>query len=435
MKVPVLLVIFGVTFMLGGQVSTSCSCSGYVTSKGRGECRTFYRGKQFCYVNPGQCSDQIKGSSSNRFWSYQACEKMEQQVSTSCSCSGYVTSKGGGECRTFYRGKQFCYVNPGQCSDQIKISSSNRFWSYQACEKMEQQCYTVRGNQCQFPFSYKGQTFSSCTTFDSENGAAWCTTTERRYEDCVSPCGVFSNSLASCPRNPVIKDLSRNCCTEDNPCGEGEGDCDTDNQDTCQSGLRCGDSNCGDFNPANYAPADCCYKPMIKGGPIICDDELKTLHASLNASNNTTDIDCCENGMTTSKTTCGNGTDCVTVCGVIPTCAKVVTDPEEGKDYCSNSYQMVIFLGTTPPPCSSMINCNALLSGTSYSCHDFKIDRCHYSPCNDLCVQANCADGTTCPPGSTATPTPPPWEGGYRDYSNQSGYGGGYGRHLDGYRY
>eukprot|EP00092_Neocalanus_flemingeri_P004936 GFUD01005309.1.p1 GENE.GFUD01005309.1~~GFUD01005309.1.p1 ORF type:complete len:372 (+),score=74.76 GFUD01005309.1:77-1192(+) len=187
------------------------------------------------------------------------------QVSTSCSCSGYVTSKGRGECRTFYRGKKFCYVNPGQCSDQIKASSSNRFWSYQACEKMEQQCYTVRGNQCQFPFSYKGQTFSSCTTFDSENGAAWCTSTEGRYEDCVSPCGVSSNSLASCPRNPVIKGLSRNCCTEDNPCGEGEGDCDTSNQDTCQSGLRCGDSNCGDFNPANYAPADCCYKPMIQG--------------------------------------------------------------------------------------------------------------------------------------------------------------------------
>eukprot|EP00092_Neocalanus_flemingeri_P039475 GFUD01042981.1.p1 GENE.GFUD01042981.1~~GFUD01042981.1.p1 ORF type:complete len:373 (+),score=63.63 GFUD01042981.1:80-1198(+) len=205
MQVPVLLMIVGVTFMLCGQVSTSCSCSGYVTSKGRGECNTSYKGKKYCYVNPGQCSDQIKGS------------------------------------------------------------SSNRFWSYQACEKMEQQCYTVRGNQCQFPFSYKGRTFSSCTTFDSENKAAWCTTTEGRYEDCVSPCGVSSNSLASCPKNPVIKELSRNCCTEDNPCGEGEGDCDTDNQGTCQAGLRCGDSNCGDFNPANYALADCCYKPMNQG--------------------------------------------------------------------------------------------------------------------------------------------------------------------------
>eukprot|EP00092_Neocalanus_flemingeri_P039479 GFUD01042985.1.p2 GENE.GFUD01042985.1~~GFUD01042985.1.p2 ORF type:complete len:134 (+),score=27.06 GFUD01042985.1:72-473(+) len=124
MKVPVLLVIVGVTIMLGGQVSTSCSCSGYVTSKGRGECRTFYRGKKYCYVNPGQCSDQIKGSSSNRFWSYQACEKS-------------------------------------------------------------------------------------------------------------------SSPLPQVRKTQLLR-ASRTCCTEDNPSGQGEGDCDTDHQDTCQSGLRAG---------------------------------------------------------------------------------------------------------------------------------------------------------------------------------------------------
>eukprot|EP00092_Neocalanus_flemingeri_P056625 GFUD01067153.1.p1 GENE.GFUD01067153.1~~GFUD01067153.1.p1 ORF type:complete len:207 (+),score=37.97 GFUD01067153.1:77-697(+) len=81
MQVPVLLMIVGVIGMLCGQVSTSCSCSGYVTSKGRGECNTSYRGKKYCYVNPGQCSDQINlkvGASlapTDRFLSYQACEK------------------------------------------------------------------------------------------------------------------------------------------------------------------------------------------------------------------------------------------------------------------------------------------------------------------------------------------------------------------------
>ena len=73
-------------------------------------------------------------------------------VSTSCTCNGYVTSKGQGECRTKYKGKEFCYVNSGQCSDQKKGSSSNRFWSYQACKKNDQKCYTINGNQCQFPF-------------------------------------------------------------------------------------------------------------------------------------------------------------------------------------------------------------------------------------------------------------------------------------------
>ena len=118
---------------------------------------------------------------------------------------------------------------------------------------------------CPSPSRYKGRTFSSCTTFDSENGAAWCTNTRGRYEDCALPCSSSSNSQTSCSRNPVIQGLSRNCCTDKNPCSEGEGDCDTDNHDTCLSGLMCGDSNCGDFSPDNYARADCCYKPKSQG--------------------------------------------------------------------------------------------------------------------------------------------------------------------------
>ena len=43
------------------------------------------------------------------------------------------------------------------------------------------------------------------------------------------------------------------CCTAENPCGVGEGDCDTDNQ--CAGGLVCGVDNCGPEFPSNY---DCC---------------------------------------------------------------------------------------------------------------------------------------------------------------------------------
>ena len=34
----------------------------------------------------------------------------------------------------------------------------------------------MTGQTCLFPFTYKGQQFSACTTFDSENGQAWCAT-------------------------------------------------------------------------------------------------------------------------------------------------------------------------------------------------------------------------------------------------------------------
>ena len=44
------------------------------------------------------------------------------------------------------------------------------------------------------------------------------------------------------------------CCTTQNPCGKGEGDCDEDNQ--CLGDLVCGTDNCGSQFPV-YG-ADCC---------------------------------------------------------------------------------------------------------------------------------------------------------------------------------
>ena len=45
------------------------------------------------------------------------------------------------------------------------------------------------------------------------------------------------------------------CCTAENPCGIGEGDCDEYNQ--CAGDLVCGVDNCGPEFPSNY---DCCSK-------------------------------------------------------------------------------------------------------------------------------------------------------------------------------
>ena len=53
------------------------------------------------------------------------------------------------------------------------------------------------------------------------------------------------------------------CCTSTNPCGDGKGDCDSDEE--CIDGLKCGqgnglDDNCNPllFSNADY---DCCYEP------------------------------------------------------------------------------------------------------------------------------------------------------------------------------
>ena len=48
------------------------------------------------------------------------------------------------------------------------------------------------------------------------------------------------------------------CCTVDEPCGVGEGDCDVDGD--CIRGLDCGEDNCGSRFETR---ADCCFDPGI----------------------------------------------------------------------------------------------------------------------------------------------------------------------------
>ena len=53
------------------------------------------------------------------------------------------------------------------------------------------------------------------------------------------------------------KGVDDGCCTADNPCGEGDGDCDNDSE--CSGDLVCGTDNCpwGDND-------DCCIKKRSK---------------------------------------------------------------------------------------------------------------------------------------------------------------------------
>ena len=57
------------------------------------------------------------------------------------------------------------------------------------------------------------------------------------------------------------------CCTEDNKCGEDEGDCDIDAD--CQDGLKCGSNNCK--NGGDEAADDCCYNPSPGNAYNILD--------------------------------------------------------------------------------------------------------------------------------------------------------------------
>ena len=50
--------------------------------------------------------------------------------------------------------------------------------------------------------------------------------------------------------------IDPDCCSSSDPCGAGEGDCDSDGD--CKGDLVCGTNNCKAFNPLAYSEADCC---------------------------------------------------------------------------------------------------------------------------------------------------------------------------------
>jgi len=60
----------------------------------------------------------------------------------------------------------------------------------------------------------------------------------------------------------------RRCCTPENPCSEGEGDCDgpeeggkNDGDSGCKGDLICGSNNCKKFGNYYHEKDDCCEKP------------------------------------------------------------------------------------------------------------------------------------------------------------------------------
>ena len=68
----------------------------------------------------------------------------------------------------------------------------------------------------------------------------------------------------SLPVHPITslalrcKGTEDGCCTEANPCQEGEGDCDGNNQ--CAGSLVCGENMCPKRSPFDDTD-DCCVKP------------------------------------------------------------------------------------------------------------------------------------------------------------------------------
>ena len=194
---------------------------------------------------------------------------------------------------------------------------------------------------CVFPFKYDYRTYSSCADPEDYAGVGWCAFdsdySSGRWGYCTSSCpmakddpcdGVVCNipgetcvngmcrcgALCSCEGNPsgefcdpianqckcsATVDCEDNhlcdttdgtchlcvggedCCTNDNQCDVGEGDCDSDSN--CKEGLKCGSDNCGKCEKGSTKDCglwhywdDCCYDPtkvICTGGDSCCTAE------------------------------------------------------------------------------------------------------------------------------------------------------------------
>merc|ERR1739842_182280 len=67
----------------------------------------------------------------------------------------------------------------------------------------------------------------------------------------------------------------RRCCTPENPCDEGEGDCDGpgdggqhDGHAGCKGSLVCGSNNCKKFGAYFHEKDDCCEKPSSSSSVV-----------------------------------------------------------------------------------------------------------------------------------------------------------------------
>ena len=68
---------------------------------------------------------------------------------------------------------------------------------------------------------------------------------------------------ATCDGGPKAE--IEECCTEDDPCSLGQGDC--DGYDECKDDLVCGKNNCGP--KFLWSGADCCEEPPGKANTVI----------------------------------------------------------------------------------------------------------------------------------------------------------------------
>jgi len=160
-------------------------------------------------------------------------------------------------------------------------------------------CRTINADLCIFPFIYKGQTFSSCTDFESVNGLQWCATKVRnnkvvvkgRWADCdMATCA--SSNIRFGGEVPLTKDPDESTL----PC-QFTHECRRDHQQCTQiqdAGCVCNHGSC-----------------IIRGNPFVRDSDREcTSYTDCSCRNNKDRCYCIEGFCENIAWECHEDNDC-----------------------------------------------------------------------------------------------------------------------------
>jgi len=200
----------------------------------------------------------------------------------------------------------------------------------------------------------------------------------------------------------------RRCCSPENPCDEGEGDCDgpgdgvpNDGNRGCKPGLVCGSNNCRKFGLYYHEKDDCCEKQEIvqfKPAPLIVNKNNSFVKLGPRCQGRNIDKGkCCtmENPCDEGEGDCENDFECNgnLVCGVNN--CKQFSDVFHPKDDCCVKLDPTML----EIACSSCSNPSSpLISQAKTRCQGRNVDqgKCctRENPCEE--GQGDCEDNEEC---------------------------------------
>merc|ERR1711970_1344474 len=210
------------------------------------------------------------------------CKEGEGDCEVDNECTGDLVC-GNNNCKdfaSFFHEKDDCCIKPESIIPKSDLRCRGRNFDKERCCTKENPCVLGEGD-CDDDSDCSGNLLcgnNNCKAFESFF---------HEKDDC---CVAGAKTVPVSPVFPLTEPFpgqkcsgrnhqGRRCCTPENPCDEGEGDCDGpgdggghDGHAGCKGDLVCGSNNCKKFGLFYHEKDDCCEKPsatQVEENPTV----------------------------------------------------------------------------------------------------------------------------------------------------------------------